>query len=261
MKKYHRLLPFLVLTLMLTAANAATQARNPLPPSIIAGMEALRDAMYMSASPETIENDAERLISALRAASLSEADRALAIAGAEYYAARAWKEVENKTKAIPHYEEAIVQARAALADGETAPRIVALMKPLSELCLLKDMAFLMANGPKIGQYAKRALVLEPGYPAATIAIAASKAYPPAIFGGKPKEALSEMEAFLALQSGAVPGDGAKLAKDDLFDLRMCMATAYEKLGRKAEAAAWYRQALELYPANAYARDQLKKANP
>jgi Flp pilus assembly protein TadD len=40
-----------------------------------------------------------------------------------------------------------------------------------------------------------------------------------------------------------------------------MATAYEKLGRKAEAAAWYRQALELYPTNAYARDQLKKAAP
>lgn len=218
-------------------------------------MDALRDAMYMSQSPETVESEAGRLTAALRSANLPEAERALALARAEYYAARSWKEVDNKVKAIPHYEEAIVQARAALAAGETAARLIALMKPLSELCLLKDMAFLVVNGPKVGQYARRALSLEPGYPSALIAIAASKAYPPAIFGGNPKEALEEMEALLARQPGA------GLAKDELFDLRMCAGTACEKLGRKAEAAAWFRQALALYPNNTYAREQLKKAVP
>ncbi len=222
-------------------------------------MDALRDAMYMSQSPETVESEAGRLTAALRSANLPEAERALALARAEYYAARSWKEAEDKAKAIPHYEEAIVQARAALAVGETAARLIALMKPLSELCLLKDMAFLVVNGPKIGQYAKRALVLEPGYPAAVIAIAASKAYPPAIFGGNPKEALAEMEALSANGAGLANGTG--LAKDELFDLRMCAGTACEKLGRKAEAAAWFRKALELYPGNTYAREQLKKAAP
>jgi tetratricopeptide (TPR) repeat protein len=261
-KKYARIVPLaLAFAFALAAGKAAAQEGGALPQALAANMDSLRDAMYMSAAPETVESEAARLAAALRAASLPEPERALALARAEYYAARSWKEVDKKAKAIPHYEEAIVQARAALAAGETAARIIALMKPLSELCLLKDMAFLVANGPKVGQYAKRALALEPGYPAALIAIAASKAYPPAIFGGNPKEGLAEMEALLARQSGAVPGDGARLAKDELFDLRMCAGTACEKLGRKTEAAAWFRQALELYPGNAYAREQLRKAAP
>lgn len=255
------------------AGKVEAQGSDPapahqLPPALAAGLDALRDAMYMSAPPESVETEAGRLAAALRAADLPEPERAVALARAEYYAARSWKEADKKAKAIPHYEEAIVQARAALAAGETAARIIALMKPLSELCLLKDMAFLIANGPKIGQYARRALALEPGYPAALIAIAASKAYPPAIFGGNPKEALAEMEALLASRAnGAAGGNGAgfagkpALAKDELFDLRMCAGTACEKLGRKTEAAAWFRQALELYPGNAYAREQLKKAAP
>jgi hypothetical protein len=258
----------LALALALAAAGKAeAQGSNPappyrLPPSLAAGLDALRDAMYMSEAPESVEAEAGRLAAALRAAALPEAERALALARAEYCAARSWKEADGKAKAIPHYEEAIAQARAALAAGETAARLIALMKPLSELCLLKDMAFLVTNGPKVGQYARRALTLEPGYPAALIAIAASKAYPPAIFGGNPKEALAEMEALLSARaSGAARGNGAELAKDELFDLRMCAGTACEKLGRKAEAAAWFRQALELYPGNAYAREQLKKVAP
>lgn len=234
-------------------AQTSPAQPNALPQAIAAALDSLRDAMYMSAAPENVESEAGRLEAALRAAGLPEAELALALARAEYYAARAWKETDNKAKAIPRYEAAIAQARAALAAGETAARVVALMKPLSELCLLKDMAFLVANGPKVGQYARRALALEPGCPAALIALAAAKAYPPAIFGGNPKEALAEMEALLAAR--------ADLAKDELFDLRACAGTACEKLGRKAEAAAWFRQALELYPGNAFAREQLKKVAP
>lgn len=243
----------LALAFGFAAGKVEAQGSDPL--------DVLRDAMYLSAAPEIVESEAGRLEAALRAENLTATELALALARAEYYAARAWKDAENKTKAIPHYEEAIAQARAALAAGETAPRLMALMKPLSELCLLKDMAFLIANGPKISQYARRVLALEPGHPGALTALAAAKAYPPVIFGGNPKEALAEMEALLARHSGAVPGDGAGLAKDELFDLRMCAGTACEKLGRKAEAAAWYRKALELYPTNAYAREQLRKAAP
>lgn len=246
------------LTLMcaLATGNAVAQAPSPqrpgpLPPAIATSLDALRDAMYQSEAPEAVEKAAERLATAIGEAALAPAERALALSRARYFVARSWKEVNNKAKAIPHYEEAMAQARVALAAGETPARLIALMKPLSELCLLKDMAFLIANGPKVGQYARRALALEPGYPAATIAIAASKAYPPPIFGGNPKEAIAEMEALLAARPGG-------LGKDDLFDLRMCVATACEKLGREAEAARWFTSALELYPGNAYAKEQLRK---
>lgn len=267
----------LALAFALAAGSAAAQAPGPispgpaqpspaqpsqLPPVLAAGLDALRDAMYMSEAPETVQREAERLAAAIGAAPLPEPERALALARVEYYAAQSWKEAENKAKAIPRYEAAIAQARAALAAGETAARLVALMKPLSELCLLKDMAFLVTNGPKVNQYARRALALEPGCPAAAITIASSKAYPPAIFGGNPKEAIAEMEALLAASANNIArANGAGLAKDDLFDLRMCVATAQEKLGRKAEAADWYRLALELYPGNAYARAQLGKVTP
>lgn len=224
--------------------------------SLATSLNTLRDAVYDSRPPTEVEALALGIVNAAQAPALDSIDRALSLAQMEYYVARSWNESGDKKKAIPHFEAAIEYATLSMKSGEHPAGLMALTKPLSELCLLKDMGFLIANGPKISQNAKKILTMEPGHAGATITLSAAKAYPPAIFGGRPKEAIEELNAFLAAQgSGLV----AKLAKDELFDVRMCIGIAAAKLNRKAEAQAWFSAALELYPRNAQALRERDKA--
>jgi tetratricopeptide (TPR) repeat protein len=204
-----------------------------------------------------VEATAEQLKANASSQPLGDLDRHLIAARIDYLAARAWNESGDKKRAIPHFEAAIAAANSALQPGlkpgESSAALQALMKPLSELCLLKDMGFLVTNGPKISQYAKKILALEPGHVGALVTIASSKAYPPPVFGGNPKEAIAEMAGLLASHRGG-------FEKDELFDSRMCLATAEAKLGRADEARLWYDAALKLYPHNKYALEQRGKLN-
>ena len=231
--------------------NAA--ARSALD-SVAASLAALRNAVYDSQPPDEVETIARSLTKVAQSPALDVIDRTLNLSQMEYFVARSWNESGDKKKAIPHFEAAIEHARISMESGEHPAGLMALTKPLSELCLLKDMGFLIANGPKISQNAKKILAMEPGHAGATIILSAAKAYPPAIFGGRPKEAIAELSAYLAAQ-------GSRLAKDELFDVRMCLGTAAAKLNRKAEARAWFTAALDLYPRNAQALRERDKAMP
>ncbi len=156
-----------------------------------------------------------------------------------------------KEKAIERFEAAYSYAKACMAETESPSSIMVLVKPLSELCLLKGLGFLVSNGPLISKYAEKILSIEPGHSGAVIVLASSKAYPPGIFGGNPSQAIAMLEALIASHPEG-------FEKDELFDIRTCMATALSKQGDKANAALWFRAALELYSANRYAREELAK---
>ncbi|MGB4587231.1 MAG: tetratricopeptide repeat protein [Rectinemataceae bacterium] len=220
--------------------------------SVAASLEVLRDAVYDSRPPGEVEALAQSLAKAAQSPLLDTIDRALSLSRIEYFVARSWNESGDKNKAIPHFEAGIEYARLSMESGEHTSGLMALTKPLSELCLLKDMGFLIANGPKISQYAKKILAMEPGHAGATITLSAAKAYPPAVFGGRPKEAIKELSPYLAAH-------GSNLAKDELFDIWMCLGTAAAKLGRKADALRWFTAALELYPHNIQALRERDKA--
>lgn len=238
--------------------NPNAPAGSPLPPgtdsSIAAGVYALRDSVYMNEDIGLIEKKADSLagkLSTQAQPSLGSMDRLLLLARVEFLAGRAFNEAGVKQKAIERFEAAYKYANACLAEAEQAPSFMALIKPLSELCLLKSMGFLISNGPLISKYAKQILSIEPGHPGATIVLAASKAYPPGIFGGNPSQAITMLETLIAFHPEG-------FEKDELFDIRTCMGTAYSKLGKKASAAQWFGAALELYPENLYAREQFAK---
>jgi tetratricopeptide (TPR) repeat protein len=241
------------------AGRLASSPRSPagrsLPtetdPRFVASLYALRDAVYDGARPAEVEKTAQSLIGETKTQPLGEIDRHLILARIEYLLARSWNESGDKKKAIPHFEAAMDSALLSMESGEHPAGVMALTKPLSELCLLKNMGFLIANGPKISKNAKKTLDMEPGHPGALIILANAKAYPPAIFGGNPREALEEMEALLRSRDEG-------FEKDDLFDIRTCVATALVKLDREDEARIWFKAALELYPGNKYALAELAK---
>lgn len=221
---------------------------------LIAALYSLRDSAYNNAEPEAIETQAATIVKALNSTSaltLDEVDRLLFLSRTEFLTARSLNEAGLKKKAIARFEAAAEHARASMASGEHVPGLMALIRPLSELCLLKGMGFLLSNGPLIPRYTKQVLDLEPSHRAAAIILASSKAYPPGIFGGNPKEAIAVLEKLVAEHPEG-------FEKDELFDLRSCFGTAYGKLGDKTKAALWFRAALELYPDNRYALSELER---
>ncbi|MHB0854585.1 MAG: hypothetical protein ACYC1H_05260 [Rectinema subterraneum] len=212
----------------------------------------LRDDVYNNVLPETIDAMAASLLKIVAGAPLSPADRALMTARIAYLAGRSWNDHKNKKQAVPWFEQAVSAARSVIdISGETPTSLIVLAEPLGELSILKDLGFLLANGPKIGQHASKALESDPHNIKALLLKASALAYPPPIWGGNYKKAL---EAYAAILPITEPG----LPRDVLFDLRVGIATAYANLKLSEHAAWWFRAALELYPENNYAKSELEK---
>ena len=235
-----------------TAARTAVLPEIHYPADFLAALRALRDSVYESGEPSEVEKAATELARSAAARGLGEPALPLALATMEYLAGRSWNEAGDKKKAIPHFEAAVTHARLAMKSGEYPAGLMALTKPLSELCLLKGMGFLIANGPRISENARKILAMEPDHAGAIVTLAAAKAYPPPIFGGNPAEAIARLTELLAAR-------GSAFEKDELFDIRTCMGTAEAKLGHKPEARAWFEAALALYPRNRFALAELEKA--
>ncbi len=242
----------------LLVASPRSPAGRPLPagtdPAFIAALYELRDAVYNYSPPPDVERMAAAVTQAVQLQPFDEIDRNLALSRIEFLTAKSWNDSGDRKKAIPHFEAAIQAGQLSMAGGEHPTGLLAVTKALSELCIIKDVGYLIANGPKIAQNANKILAVKPGHIGATLAIAGSKAYPPAVFGGNPQEAVN-------LATSLILNHREGFEKDELFDTRVCIATALAKLNRKAEAKAWFNAALELYPHNAYPKAELEKLKP
>jgi tetratricopeptide (TPR) repeat protein len=213
---------------------------------------ALRDSVYNGDGPEAVEAQANSLLRRIEEQQLSAPDRALIESRIAYLVGRAWNDHKNKKKALPWFERAVDAAHSLLSIvGETPSALVALAEPLGELSILKDLGFLISNGPKVGQCTNKALNTEPKNIKALLLKASALAYPPTIWGGNYKKALEVYAAVLPLAESGLP-------KDVLFDLRVGIATAYANLKLSEHAAWWFKTALELYPQNLYATTELEK---
>ena len=211
--------------------------------------EELRDAVYDSQPLEQIETWYPEAVSVVRAGELEEQDRLFWLSRLEYMLGRAYQSREDKKQAAEHYQAGLDYARKAMELGEFSEGWRMMAENLGQLCLVKDMAFLLANGPKGPQYAQKALKLDPGNVAAKIYLAAAKVYPPALAGGNPARGIVLLQQALALQ----PSE-----KDDLFNIYSGLGIGLGKLRRNAEAADWLHKALELYPNNTFALRELAR---
>jgi tetratricopeptide (TPR) repeat protein len=227
-------------------------------PSAAAALVALRDAVYDDLPCARAQElaDAARAVAmsdlaANRASGLGSPDAELYLSRIDYYLGRSYNEAGDKKKALPLFESALAHARASGEDRAVSLLVAA--QALSQLCSLKDVVFLVSNGPKVLQYAKKILDTEQNNAGATLIQAQAKAYAPGIFGGDPAKALVQLDAMAAAHPEG-------LDKETLFDLQVCRGTALEKLGRKEEAKSSFRSALGLYPGNLYAQDCLAKVS-
>ncbi|HEY9053765.1 MAG TPA: hypothetical protein VIO60_02990, partial [Rectinemataceae bacterium] len=242
----------------------------------------LRDSVYQNlpiSSVSALASQARALLLGPEGAPLSPAAPSLASSRIDYLEGRAFNESGDKKAAIALFESSLQKARFAQARAQTQTErnaaLLAQAQALSQLCSLKDVFFLVANGPKVLQLAQNILDTEhsasgagskPGTAANTtsasspsafgagLIFAQSKAFAPSIFGGDPAKALAMLDELSVAY-------GENLDKDELFDLNVCRGEALDKLGRTADAAAAFRSALDLYPGNLYAAGRLRGIAP
>ncbi len=213
----------------------------------------IRDGVYNGAPSEALESQATYLLKEVDAFPGAEPEKLLIRARIDYYIGRSWNDHKNKKTAIPWYEQAIASAQALIKlEGETPRALIAYAEPLGELSILKDVAFLVLNGPKVGQSAAKVLMSDPDNVRALLLQASALAYPPPIWGGNYKKALESYAHIL----NSAPSTG--LPADVLFDIRVGIATAYLNLKYSDNARWWLNAARELYPNNLYANAELEK---
>lgn len=180
---------------------------------------------------------------------LSGGELYLMLSRCEYMMGRAYQEDQRKDEAIRSYERGVEWAEKARDETPTAGAYEMLASNIGQQCMLRSVPWVMANGLKVEQNAKRGLRLNSRHAPCMYLIASRWAFGPNPFGN-PRRGITELSAML---------DGADLEKDDYFNVYSGIAYAHLRLKNKTEAALWAARALEIYPTNKFARGLLQEA--
>jgi tetratricopeptide (TPR) repeat protein len=209
----------------------------------------LRDAIYAQ------ELSADEIIplyrNALRKAreSLAGPELYIMLSRCEYMMGRAYQEDQRKEDAIRCYENGVVWAEKANAEMPSAGAYEMLASNIGQQCMLRSVPWVMVNGLKVEENAKKGLKLDSQHAACMYMIASRWAFGPSPFGN-PQRGITELSAML--------NGSADLGKDDYFNIYSGIGYAYLRLKKKAEAAAWITKALEIYPTNKFALGLLRE---
>jgi tetratricopeptide (TPR) repeat protein len=210
----------------------------------------LRDAIYEqqldAGGIEPIYEEAKKAAEA----SLSGPVLYVMLSRCEYFMGRAYQEDQRKDDAIRCYERGVALAEKANAETPSAGAYEMLASHIGQQCMLRSVPWVMVNGLKVEENAKKGLGLNNRHAACMYMIASRWAFGPKPFG-KPERGVTELSAML---------DGkVDLEKDDYFNIYSGIAYAYLRLDEKAKAFTWVTKALELYPTNKFALGLLEKA--
>ena len=106
----------------------------------------------------------EQALRAVDQAALAPADDALWRSRIEYMLGRGYQALSENARAAAHYEDGLAWAEQALERGPSSEAWRMMSEHVSQLCLVKGVGFLLANGRKVGVYAEKALELDPPTP-------------------------------------------------------------------------------------------------
>jgi len=174
-----------------------------------------------------------------------------ALSRCEYLLGRVYQDNNRKDEACSLFEKSIKLAEESLtrsdgaADTVKAEAYEMIASNIGHLCMLKSTAWVMANGLKVEENAKKALRFDGRNARALYMIASRWAFGPGIFGDA-KRGITELEAILNGQ--------ADIEKDSYFNIYSALGYANMRLNRDQEALTWVRKSLAEYPTNKYALD-------
>jgi tetratricopeptide (TPR) repeat protein len=167
----------------------------------------------------------------------------------EYSMGRTYLLEENNKQAETHFELGLDWAEKSLDTEQTSEGWQMLGENISQLCRVKSTGWVIFNGLKVEEYAKKALKLNPYNSAAKLLISSRWVYAPTPFNDYPR-GIREFEAML--------GDSKnEMDKDDRFNVLSGIGYAYNQQKKYAEARVWFEKSLELYPTNIFIRELLE----
>jgi len=173
------------------------------------------------------------------------------LARCEYFLGRVYQDNNRKDEAASHFEKTIKWAEESLAQNDGAADSVRseayemIASGLAHLCMLKSTAWVMANGLKVEENAKKALRFDSRNARALYMISSRWVFGPGLLGD-PKRGIREMEEIL---NG--PSDKER---DSYYNVYTALGYAYMRLNRNQEALPWIQKSLALYPTNKYSLD-------
>jgi len=213
-------------------------------------MVALRDAIY---EQKLTANQIVPVYNAAKAAArqnLSGAALNIALSRCEFFMGRAYLFEERNNEARINFSEGL-----RIADGlvQTAPGDEAWVlraENLSHICQISSVAFVMANGLKVEEYARNALQYNGRNAKAQYLIAARWVYAPAPLNNI-KKGIEMMTAII--QNG-------DMDRDDRFNVYSAIGYAHLQQKKNADARIWLQRSLEVYPTNKYVNGLLNGIN-
>ena len=168
----------------------------------------------------------------------------------EYLLGRVYQDNGRDIEAASHFEKGISWAEKSLGEKEGAEIAKAgayemIASNYGQLCMIKSRAWVMVNGLKVEENAKKALRYDGNNAGSLYLLASRWAFGPGVFGD-PKRGITELEAIL--------NGGAVLQKDDYFNIYSALSYALNRLNRNQEALPFIQKSLALYPTNKFALD-------
>jgi tetratricopeptide (TPR) repeat protein len=212
----------------------------------------LRDALY---EQDLSANDIVPLYRRAETqaeAELSGVDQYLMLSRCEYIMGRAYQYEDRKDEAVRRYEEGMKWAQKALDAESSATGWQMLAENISQSCVVRPVSWVMANGLKVDQYAKKALSLNPRNAAAQHMLAARWIYAPA--------PLHNFRRGIQMIEEVIAADAVDMQKDDRFNLYSAVGYAYLQQKKYAEAQAWFIKSLTVYPTNKYVQGLLVQSS-
>ena len=201
----------------------------------------LREAVYEQQLSANEIAPLYREISARARTELSGASQLIMLSRCEYMMGRAYLFEERKEEAAARFGDGMDYAQRALNVRESAEAWVMLAENLSQSCIVRSVAFAMANGLNVEKYSKNALAINGRNAAASIMIASRWVYAPSPFHNY-RRGIEMMSAILT---------GCDMEKDDMFNIYSGIGYAYIQMRDSAQARTWLAKALEIYPTNRY----------
>jgi tetratricopeptide (TPR) repeat protein len=151
----------------------------------------------------------------------------------------------NAQEAQRHFAQGFELAESALSCGEFSDGYRLLADTQAQLLMFNGMVYKMQYGPKVREYAEKALELDPGNIKARLNLALYYKNAPPIAGGSEKTArriLHEIENIAGLEPL------------DRFSVNVWLAISYGERRKTVAARKYIDQAQEIFPGNTWLQE-------
>lgn len=152
-----------------------------------------------------------------------------------------YMDIENNTTATEFFQTSMDLALEEIQIKETVQGYLAYAESLAQICTLKPTGYVIANGLKVGKFAKKALKLDNYLGAARYLICSIIAYGPVPFRNFSKAEKIYLEIL----------EKDNLDEEDCFNIYVSLGYIHYQKKEYTEADKWFNLAAKIYPYNKF----------